>query len=157
MSCIPAVLTTGLCYVSRCVTGSCPFMWSRETTGPSWRERVWSPSQASSTAHWLSPESAPERAEPSGKHLLLLLFHPHTVAFTCQTKTLCLGVLKHASPWSLHTQQPFPSHPSHSLHILVAYHFLHLTKRLYSTQNKTVAQCLLALLVQNQSAVHYLL
>lgn len=161
MLCIPAVLTIGLCYVCRCVTGSCPFMWSRETTGPSLRERVWSPSQASSTAHWLSPESAPERAEPSGKRLLLLFFHPFSVTFTWQTKTLswrikaCMSVI---SSYLSATQQPFPSHPSHSLDILVAYHYLLLTKSLYSTLGtKTHVVCLLYRLRINQLPVHCLL
>lgn len=106
MLCIPVVLTIGLCYVCRCVTGSCPFMWSRETTGPSLREKVWSPSQASSTAHWLSPESAPERAEPSGKRLLLLLFFTLNLLLSPDKPKYCLGVLKHACLWFLRTSQP---------------------------------------------------
>lgn len=63
-------------------------------------------------------------------------FHPYSVTFTWQTKTLsrhikaCMSVI---SSYLSATQQPFPSHLSHSLDILVAYHYLLLTKSLYST------------------------
>lgn len=85
---------------------------------------------------------------------LLCCFHLSNQNTVSRRIKACMSVI---SSYLSYTQQPFPSHLSHSLDILVAYHYLHLTKSLYSTQNKTVAHCLLALLVKNQSAVHYLL
>ncbi len=82
-----------------------------------------------------------------------VFFHPYSVAFTWQTKTVsrrikaCTFVISsYLSP----TQQPFPSH---SLHISIAYHAL----LLYSTLGTKTHVCLFALSVKIQSAVHCLL
>ncbi len=78
-------------------------------------------------------------------------FHPYSYAFTWQTKTVsrrikaCTFVIRsYLSP----TQQPFPSHLSHSLHISIAYHAL-----LYSTLGTKTHVCLFTLSVTIQSAV----
>ncbi len=79
-------------------------------------------------------------------------FHPYSFAFTWQTKTVsrrikaCTFVISsYLSP----TQQPFPSHLSHSLHLSIAYHAL----LLYSTLGTKTHVCLFALSVTIQSAV----